>query len=503
MNISDDEADDLPLSERFKNIKSVRGSIDSSSDEGEEDAEGSEDSEEGQDIKGSSDEDEDSEDDIPLGDRFGRNASGSKRKKGPKPGAVVVKRAKNDSSAEKKLLKDVEVHRPQLYQQKEVIEPLKPRIENLKWWEMDLSKDVKWTSLEHNGVMFPPEYEPHGIPILYDGKPVKLTPEQEEVATFYAVKLETDYVQNPKFRQNFFRDWKVLLGPNHVIKKLELCDFSDILDWHKREREKLKELRKDPEYKAKQKLEKERIQKLYGFALVDGVLQRVGNFRIEPPGLFLGRGDHPKIGTLKTRVKPEDIIINIGPNTKIPRCPIPGHDWGGVVHSNQVTWLAYWKENVNESFKYVYLHSSSHFKGISDFEKYEKARKLKLFIKKIRDGYMKDMESADPLVCQRATAIWIIDVLALRAGNEKDTEDEADTVGCCSLRVEHLKFEEPKSVIFDFLGKDSMRYFNKVKVIPPVYKNLKRFCAKKSPTDQIFDRLTVSFLSLHLLFVYI
>ena len=35
--------------------------------------------------------------------------------------------------------------------------------------------------------------------------------------------------------------------------------------------------------------------------------------------------------------------------------------------------------------------------------------------------------------------MWVIDILALRVGGEKG-EEEADTVGCCSLRVEHLRF---------------------------------------------------------------
>ena len=48
--------------------------------------------------------------------------------------------------------------------------------------------------------------------------------------------------------------------------------------------------------------------------------------------------------------------------------------------------------------------------------------------------------------------------------NEKNTDDEADTVGCCSLRVEHISFTPPNLVNFDFLGKDSMRYQNTVKV---------------------------------------
>ena len=55
----------------------------------------------------------------------------------------------------------------------------------------------------------------------------------------------------------------------------------------------------------------------------------------------------------------------------------------------------------------------------------------------------------------------MIDKLALRVGNEK-SEDEADTVGTCSLRVEHIKLEDNFNITFDFLGKDSMRYFNTV-----------------------------------------
>ncbi len=39
---------------------------------------------------------------------------------------------------------------------------------------------------------------------------------------------------------------------------------------------------------------------------------QVGNFRVEPPGLFRGRGDHPKMGKLKARIFPRDITINIG-----------------------------------------------------------------------------------------------------------------------------------------------------------------------------------------------
>lgn len=86
--------------------------------------------------------------------------------------------------------------------------------------------------------------------------------------------------------------------------------------------------------------------------------------------------------------------------------------------------------------------------------------------------------------------------LALRAGNEKD-EDQADTVGCCSLRVEHITLHDEKDgkecvVAFDFLGKDSIRYYNEVPVEKRVYKNLRLFMENKQPGDDLFDRLNVS-----------
>lgn len=61
---------------------------------------------------------------------------------------------------------------------------------------------------------------------------------------------------------------------------------------------------------------------------------------------------------------------------------------------------------------------------------------------------------------QLGTAMWLIDVLALRVGGEKG-EDEADTVGCCSLRCEHLSFNPDPAVMeidLEFLGKDSMLF---------------------------------------------
>jgi DNA topoisomerase IB len=52
------------------------------------------------------------------------------------------------------------------------------------------------------------EYEPHGVKMLYDGKPVELTPEQEEVASMFAIMKETDYMSKPTFLKNFWDGFK-------------------------------------------------------------------------------------------------------------------------------------------------------------------------------------------------------------------------------------------------------------------------------------------------------
>uniref|UniRef100_A0A1I7ZUY2 DNA topoisomerase 1 n=1 Tax=Steinernema glaseri TaxID=37863 RepID=A0A1I7ZUY2_9BILA len=147
----------------------------------------------------------------------------------------------------------------------------------------------------------------------------------------------------------------------------------------------------------------------------------------------------------------------------IPKPP-PGHKWKEVRHDNTVSWLCSWTENVLGLNKYMMFNPSSKIKGEKDYEKFETARKLKSKVAHIREQYTADWKSKEMRIRQRAVALYFIDKLALRAGNEKD-DDTADTVGCCSLRCEHVQLHEehngkPFVVSFDFLGKDSIRYQN-------------------------------------------
>ncbi|KAF8658271.1 hypothetical protein AX16_002047 [Volvariella volvacea WC 439] len=372
-----------------------------------------------------------------------------------------------------------------------------------KWWEEGANGDgsAKWATLEHNGVFFPPPYEPlpSNVKMKYAGKDVDLPPAAEEVAGFYAAMLETDHAKDAVFNKNFFEDWKTVLKehpPRGGVKITDFskCDFRPMFEYFEAEKAKKKAM-SAAEKKALKK-EKEEMEAKYMYCLLDGRKEKVGNFRVEPPGLFRGRGEHPKKGALKFRVRPEDITINIGADAPIPVPNVSGK-WKSVQHDNTVTWLANWTENVNGNHKYVFLAAGSSLKGQSDMSKFEKARELKKHVDRIRSNYVQDLKSKVMADRQRATAMYFIDKLALRAGNEKG-EDEADTVGCCSLRCEHVTLEAPDFIIFDFLGKDSIRYYNKVQVEAQVFKNIRIFKENKNSDDNLFDRVTTSSLNKHL-----
>ncbi|KAL4657081.1 DNA topoisomerase I, mitochondrial-like isoform X1 [Arapaima gigas] len=374
-----------------------------------------------------------------------------------------------------------------------------------RWWEEERYEyGVKWKFLEHKGPLFPPEYQPlpDNVRFFYDGKQVKLSPAAEEVALFFAQMLDHEYTTKDIFRNNFFKDWRkeMTLEERQLILDLDKCDFGELLQMHKDKVEARRNMTQEEKQAVKEANQK--ILEEFGYCVLDHHQERIGNFKIEPPGLFRGRGDHPKQGMLKKRIQPEDIIINCSKDSRIAEPPV-GHQWKEVRHDNTVTWLASWTENVQGSIKYIMLNANSKLKGEKDWEKYEVARQLKTCVDKIRSEYQADLKSKKMGIRQRAVALYFIDKLALRAGNEKEEGETADTVGCCSLRVEHITLHDQldgdKCVVeFDFLGKDSIRYYNKVPVSKKVFRNLKLFMEKKQEGDDLFDRLNTTGLNKHL-----
>ena len=86
--------------------------------------------------------------------------------------------------------------------------------------------------------------------------------------------------------------------------------------------------------------------------------------------------------------------------------------------------------------------------------------------------------------------------MGMRVGDEKD-EDEADTVGASTLRVEHVKLEGTRAE-FDFLGKDSVAW-SKTETVPlSVARNLKDFTKGKRPEQEIFHNVSSSLVNQYL-----
>ena len=352
----------------------------------------------------------------------------------------------------------------------------------------------QWTELIHNGPMFPPLYVPHKIPIYINGRIIRLNPLAEEYITMYCRYLDTEYIKIPKFNKNFLSDWRKTLGEIKV-NSMDEINMNDI----KKHLDKIKEDKKNMTKEMKDKIKKEMdtTDEPYKYCYIDGGKMKVGNFKIEPPGIFLGRGTHPKLGKIKPRITPEDVMINISKTAPIPKPNVSGN-WGKIIHNNLVVWLATWTDTINEKNKYIFTSMDSIFKSKSDTEKFDLAKKLKSKAHSIRTTYYSDMMNQNNITIQHATALYFIDNLALRVGGKKDTKEKADTVGVTSLRVEHITVFEDDIIKLDFLGKDSIRYCKKVKVDKLVYSNIKKLIENKNKHDILFDMISPSSLNNYL-----
>ncbi len=347
---------------------------------------------------------------------------------------------------------------------------------------------MKWKTLQHNGILFPPAYETQGVKIKIKGESVDLDLNQEEMIYQWAKKKDTPYAQDKVFQKNFTADFAKTM--NSKFKKISYkdIDFSNAYKVVDKEKD-LKNMMTKEEKKSlavKRKELRENLKTKYGIAIMDGKEVEVGNYMAEPPGIFIGRGEHPIRGKWKSRVSAKDVTLNLGKEAKVPE-----GEWGKIIHDKNSMWLASWMDFLTQKRKYVWLADSSGLKQDRDKAKYEKAVKLAKEIDKIKDRIVKDMKSKEPKISRIATACYLIYRTSMRVGDEKDP-DEADTVGATTLRKEHIKITAD-AIEFDFLGKDSVRWQETIIVEghdKQFQKNLKKLIEKKNPKDEIFNDIT-------------
>jgi DNA topoisomerase-1 len=354
----------------------------------------------------------------------------------------------------------------------------------------------RWSHIIQKGPYFAHIFEPYtrlNASLIYNGKKYTLTDKEEKIACFYARRIISEekggvvemLTKDPLFNKNFWEDYKKILTPEHlsIFTNFSKIDWSDVVQKLNAQKDNVK----TNDQKNIKKEELEERKRKYGYAILDGNTEKVGNFNVEPASIFYGRGDNKNRGKIKYDINPEDITINVGVDDPVP-APPNGHQWKAVVHDYSSIWLARWNDTITGNIKYVMFSHEGKFKGENDLAKYEKARKLEKFIQVVRDRYVDDAKSKDVRNMQLGTVLFLIDNYGIRVGNER-SEDEVDTVGASTLRVDHVKLKD-KKLVFDFLGKDSIRFYKEMDVPDFIYQNFKnKLISNKGPSEQIFDKI--------------
>ena len=342
--------------------------------------------------------------------------------------------------------------------------------------------------LIHNGVMVPPRYEAQRLSVKIKGEEHRLTPRQEERAVAWAKKIGTPYVEDPVFAENFHEAFSELLGfkvlPGDV-------DYSDIYRLVEAERECKKSLGKEERKRLaeERKAVREENKERYGYAFIDGERCELGNYMVEPSSIFMGRGEHPFRGRWKEGPRHEDVELNLSPDA-----PRPPGDWKDILWDPESMWIARWKDKLTDKMKYVWPHDSSPIKQKKDIEKYDKAIELRENLDRVKRFIAENLASDDARRRKTATVCYLIDELKFRVGDEKDEDEEADTVGASSLRPEHICFNDDGTVTFDFLGKDSVRLLLTARIDDRVKENLRAF-AEENHGGTLFDEVNSSVVS--------
>lgn len=282
--------------------------------------------------------------------------------------------------------------------------------------------------MKHNGVVFP-EFRHQKIPFVYKGNTLPI----DVYGELYLILFmkHRDKHRDPVFVSNFLSSFSAYIGK--TIKTMRDIDMKAFMN---------------------ATIKRKKLPEASNTVIVRNK-KCTYNPHVEPPSIFIGRGDHPKRGTIKRPITHQDVTLNT---------------------SNAVPWVAKYTDPLTKEPKYVMI------KGLRDeSEKYDTARKLYRKLRTLRNKVNQDLKRGD----ECATCVAIIDATCMRAGIEKDTDEEADTVGCCSLRVSHVTLLPHHTIRFRFPGKDSIMWDTRMKNVD-VHVNMKRLMRNKKKDDTLF-----------------
>jgi len=338
-------------------------------------------------------------------------------------------------------------------------------------------------SLRHNGIYTLRPPDPNNLTVRVRGKDIVLDRLQEEMAVAWVRKIGTPYVDDSVFKSNFSKDFSKQLGVSPPLRlddarEIDLIQVTAFIEAERKRKATMTREEKKADLERR-KAEREQLKERYGYAAVDGQRMELANYQTEPSGIFMGRGQHPLRGRWKQGASERDITLNLDHGAARPE-----GNWKKIIWAPDCMWIAKWIDKLTRKEKYIWLHDSTPIKQEREEAKFDKALGMEEKTEPIRSHIMEGLHSTDAKRREIAAACYLIDRLSLRVGDEKDP-DEADTVGATTLRVEHLTLKKD-SVVFDFLGKDSVPWHKELDLPPDIFEVFKELYERAAEKVESF-----------------
>lgn len=326
-----------------------------------------------------------------------------------------------------------------------------------------------WKSLKHYGPFITDDYIFKNLSLIVDKKDVKINEEEEQFIFLYVKYINSKY-DDDLFKTNFWNSWNKISNRNIDFKKVNLNNFL--------------------KYYNNIKKEKVVIEDKYKYAIIDGEKVELVNYIVEPPGIFLGRGNHPLKGKIKRKIYSKDIVINISQEFS---SLFSQDQWKLIIHDKNKYWLSAWQHPVTKKVIYTYPSKKSINRMQKDKEKFNNAKNLDKYIHKIRKKYYSlILEKNNIQKNQIGIIVYFIDLLSIRVGSR----DKKNTFGISTLQKKHITFHSNSFITLQFLGKDSILYKNKVKIDKNVYEKLLFYTEQSN--DYIFYQTNSNQVNLYL-----
>ena len=194
---------------------------------------------------------------------------------------------------------------------------------------------------------------------------------------------------------------------------------------------------------------------------------------IEPPGIFIGRGECKYNGMWKYRVGSDDIIVNFikgDNNTKLEELYFQEvqSKFKNIISNPTVTYIDRYFINLGKSEnenKYLYriakeirFSKDSTISHEADLNKFDKANKLIKNWNKINNYILENINNEDKIISECAVISWLVQYTSIRIGSDKSLE--TNVVGASSLRTFNLdtEFKDNKYfLILDSLGVNGLK----------------------------------------------